>query len=777
MIGRVDALDMRPGGRRTGRRAGSTSRRSSTSPTVPDGAPRRQVIAQDHGLDERARSASSIARARRRSTAACRSSWRVPIRNVNRTVGTMLGYEVTRRYGGAGLPDDTIRIHFTRLGRPELRRVRAARASRSTLEGDANDYVGKGLSGGKLVVYPPTAVDVRPEENIIIGNVALYGATSGEAYVRGVAGERFAVRNSGALAVVEGVGDHGCEYMTGGRVVVLGATGPQLRRRHERRHRLRARRATGSSRRALQPRHGRSRAARRRTTIDVRAGRSSSGTSTLTGSELGARVLRRLARRSAPQFVKVMPRDYKRVLDGRGARRAPRAARIAVRRDWWGWPMGKPTGFIEIARAKQPARPSPSGSATGTRCTCRIPTEQLRAQGARCMDCGIPFCHQGCPLGNLIPDWNDLVYRDRWQSGDRAAARDQQLPGVHRPAVPGAVRRLVRARHQRRPGHDQGDRARDHRARVRRRLDRARAAGRRRTGKRVAVVGSGPAGLAAAEQLNRAGHQVTVFERADRIGGLLRYGIPEFKLEKRVLDRRLALMAAEGVVFRTSVQRRRRTCRSRALRRDFDAIVLAGGAGQPRDLPIPGRELGGHPLRDGVPDAAEPALRGRRHRRRRASSPRPGKHVVIIGGGDTGADCLGHRAPPGRARRCTSSSCCRGRPTRARRQPVAAVAARSSASRRRTKKAASASTRSRPSGSSATTRAASARSRASASSSPSTRAAGCSSTPVPGSEFELQADLVLLAMGFLGAGAGRHADGARRADDRARQRRGATPTG
>ena len=150
------------------------------------------------------------------------------------------------------------------------------------------------------------------------------------------------------------------------------------------------------------------------------------------------------------------------------------------------------------------------------------------------MDCGIPFCHQGCPLGNLIPDWNDLVYRDRWQRGDRAAARDQQLPGVHRPPLPGAVRGLVRARHQRRPGHDQAHRAGDRRARVRRGLDRAAAAGARGPASASRSSAPGPAGLAAAEQLNRAGHTVTVFERADRIGGLLRYGIPEFKMEKRL---------------------------------------------------------------------------------------------------------------------------------------------------------------------------------------------------------------------------------------------------
>src|SRR5437773_2500109 len=151
-------------------------------------------------------------------------SLRRPIRNGHRTVGTMLGYEVTRRHGAEGLPDDTIRLHFTGSAGQSFGAF-VPRGMTLTLEGDSNDYLAKGLSGGKVIVYPPRAATFRAEENIIVGNVVLYGATSGEAYIRGVAGERFAVRNSGAIAVVEGVGDHGCEYMTGGRVLVIGRTG------------------------------------------------------------------------------------------------------------------------------------------------------------------------------------------------------------------------------------------------------------------------------------------------------------------------------------------------------------------------------------------------------------------------------------------------------------------------------------------------------------------------------------------------------------------------
>ena len=192
-------------------------------PDVPPGAPRRSVTAQNHGLDE-ALDNELIAQCRSALEQRVPVSLKLPIRNVHRTVGTMLGYEVTRRYGGEGLPDDTIKIAFTGSAGQSFGAF-VPRGITLELEGDSNDYVGKGLSGGRIIVYPPRLATFVPEANIIIGNVALYGATSGEAYIRGVAGERFAVRNSGAIAVVEGVGDHGCEYMTGGRVVVLGTTG------------------------------------------------------------------------------------------------------------------------------------------------------------------------------------------------------------------------------------------------------------------------------------------------------------------------------------------------------------------------------------------------------------------------------------------------------------------------------------------------------------------------------------------------------------------------
>ena len=300
--------------------------------------------------------------------------------------------------------------------------------------------------------------------------------------------------------------------------------------------------------------------------------------------------------------------------------------------------MGKPTGFIEIARKKQPTRPISERTHDWHEVYLPYTNETLQQQGARCMDCGIPFCHQGCPLGNLIPDWNDLVYRDRWRVAfDRLLATNNfpEFTGRLCPApCEGACVLGINSDPVTIKGIENAI------------IERAYTEGwigarppAQRTGKRVAVVGSGPAGLGAADQLNHAGHLVTVFEKSDRIGGLLRYGIPEFKLEKKVLDRRLAIMKSEGVVFRTNANIGGGVP-ARSLLRDFDAIVLAGGAGQPRDLPIPGREL------RGIHFAMEYLTQQNRICEGETVDPgelitAAGKHVIIIGGGDTGADCLG----------------------------------------------------------------------------------------------------------------------------------------
>ena len=307
--------------------------------------------------------------------------------------------------------------------------------------------------------------------------------------------------------------------------------------------------------------------------------------------------------------------------------------------------MGKTTGFLEYCRELAPRRPVTQRINDWFEIYLDLPEETLKKQGARCMDCGVPFCQTGCPVNNLIPDWNDLVYRGRWKEAVRQLHATNNFPeftgricpapceascvlGINQPAVTikqnekniverGFLEGWIRPES---PKH--------------------------RSGKKVAIVGSGPAGLAAAQQLCRAGHAVVVYEKADRIGGLLRYGIPQFKLEKHVIDRRLEQMSSEGVRFVPNAEVGKNVS-VEDLRRDFDAIVLAGGAEQPRDLKVPGRELKGiHFAMEYLPQ---------QNRRCLGDTLEPefdilatGKRVVIIGGGDTGADCLGtcHRQKP-----------------------------------------------------------------------------------------------------------------------------------
>jgi glutamate synthase (NADPH/NADH) small chain len=300
--------------------------------------------------------------------------------------------------------------------------------------------------------------------------------------------------------------------------------------------------------------------------------------------------------------------------------------------------MGKITGFLEIHRKKQPARPVEERLRDWREVYLPYPESELRSQGARCMDCGIPFCHQGCPLGNLIPDWNDLVYRDRWQTAIDRLHATNNFPEFTGRLCPAPCEGSCVLGINDDPVTIKGIEL----AIVERAFDEGWVTARPpavRTGRTVAIVGSGPAGLAAADQLNRAGHSVTVFEKSDRIGGLLRYGIPEFKMEKRFLNRRLAIMEAEGVVFRPNSNVGGNVAVA-DLRRDFDAILLAGGAGAPRDLSVPGRQLKGiHFAMDFL------TLQNRRSEGDAIPNEEfisaHGKRVVIIGGGDTGADCLG----------------------------------------------------------------------------------------------------------------------------------------
>ncbi|MGL6234154.1 MAG: glutamate synthase subunit beta [Segniliparus sp.] len=298
--------------------------------------------------------------------------------------------------------------------------------------------------------------------------------------------------------------------------------------------------------------------------------------------------------------------------------------------------MADPSGFLKHTMAKlPPRRPVPLRLRDWNEVYQDFDEATLRVQASRCMDCGIPFCHQGCPLGNLIPDWNDLTRLGQWREAIERLHATNNFPeftgrlcpapcesacvlGINQDAVTIKQIEVEIIDH----AFEEGWVSPVHPHQL--------------TGKRVAVVGSGPAGLAAAQQLTRAGHMVTVFERDERIGGLLRYGIPDFKMEKRHIDRRLVQMEAEGTIFRTGVNVGVDITVEK-LRKSYNAVVLAVGALEPRDLDVPGRELDGVvQAMDYLPDANR-AL----YEERAPKIDAKGKRVVIIGGGDTGADCLG----------------------------------------------------------------------------------------------------------------------------------------
>ncbi len=298
--------------------------------------------------------------------------------------------------------------------------------------------------------------------------------------------------------------------------------------------------------------------------------------------------------------------------------------------------MGKTTGFMEYEREVAPRRAVAERVNDWFEVYQDFPEDRVRTQGARCMDCGIPFCHTGCPVNNIIPDWNDLVYKDKWREAVRVLHSTNNFPeftgricpapceaacvlGINEPPVAIKLIEKTIIEHAFHAGWIRPEPAPI------------------KTGKRVAVIGSGPAGLAAAQQLARAGHGVTVFEKADRIGGLLRYGIPDFKMEKSIIDRRLEQMGAEGVEFRTNAHVGE-NIQIVELRRAYDALLLAGGAEQPRELKVPGRELKGiHFAMDFLPQQNKCGAGEHVPDQILAT----GKNVVIIGGGDTGADCLG----------------------------------------------------------------------------------------------------------------------------------------
>eukprot|EP00898_Chlorokybus_atmophyticus_P003594 jgi/Chlat1/4235/Chrsp27S04246 len=593
----------------------------------------------------------------------------LPIVNVNRAVGTMLSHRITQVHGRPGLPPATVHCKFTGHAGQSFGAFLAPGIFLE-LEGDANDYVGKGLSGGKVVVYPDQKATFKAEENIVIGNVALYGATSGEAYIRGIAAERFAVRNSGAQAVVEGVGDHGCEYMTGGVVVILGKTGRNF-----------AAGMSGGVAYVLNEAGSFPNLVDRRLVdLEEMTDEDSVQVKSLiqrhklhTASTLAARVLKNWDE-LAPKFVKVMPRDYKKALQLIKANQSSQSPEEVEEKR-----LQQTDAFKELQRLvanKAPPRPSKQADAVKARGFIKYERESLpyrpaeervkdwgevlahasskeeveeksallKTQAARCMDCGTPFCHQsgsGCPIGNKIPEWNDLVHHGRWREAYDRLMETNNFPeftGRVCPApcegscVLGIIENPVSIKTIECTIIDHA-------------FEQGWVVPRpptMRTGMKVAVVGSGPAGMAAADQLNKAGHTVTVYERADRIGGLMMYGVPNMKTDKiGVVQRRVDIMAAEGISFVTNAHIGQEGHPDiHDLYRDNDAVVLAVGATKPRDLPVPGRELKGvHYAMDFLTANTKSLLDSQLQDGNYISAA--GKKVVVIGGGDTGTDCIG----------------------------------------------------------------------------------------------------------------------------------------
>ena len=602
--------------------------------------------------------------------------------NTDRALGATLSYQISRRYGEAGLPQDTIHANIKGSAGQSFGAFLAPGVTLE-LEGDSNDYVGKGLSGGRLIIYPPRSAVFKAEENVLIGNVCLYGATSGTCYFRGMAAERFAVRNSGATAVVEGVGDHGCEYMTGGRVLVLGGTGRNF--------------AAGMSGGIAYILDMNQDFATKVNTemVEVSGLEDPSEIAFVrgliedhhhyTGSELAARILLDF-NRALPRFVKVLPTDYKRVmaeeaakveaakkaeyplplLPGNAVRQSHEESKKhehekeakAKKKDMLdieesigdhkaekkrsALVLDKTKGFMKYQRRSEKYRKPETRTRDWKELSTRLNEDELKYQAARCMDCGVPFCQSdtGCPISNIIPKWNELVFQNQWKDALNRLLMTNNFPeftgricpapcegacvlGINEDPV--GIKSIECAIIDR--GFDMGWMIP--------------TPPENRTGKTVAVIGSGPAGLAAADQLNKAGHMVTVYERSDRIGGLLMYGIPNMKLDKTIVQRRVNFMASEGVRFVTSTSvGPDGEITLESLRSENDAVVIATGATVARDLKIPNRELEGiHFAMQFLHRNTKSLLDSELADGEYISAK--GKDVIVIGGGDTGNDCIG----------------------------------------------------------------------------------------------------------------------------------------
>ena len=401
--------------------------------------------------------------------------------------------------------------------------------------------------------------------------------------------------------------------------------------------------------------------------------------------------------------------------------------------------MGKVTGFLEFERLKEASEAPEARTKHYHEFVQHLSDEEAAVQGARCMDCGTPFCTSGCPINNIIPDWNDLVYKQKWQAALDTLHSTNNFPEFTGRVCPAPCEAACTLNINNDPV---GIKSIEHAI-----IDKGWEMGwvqpmppARKTGKKVAVVGSGPAGLACAQQLARAGHEVVLYEKNDRIGGLLRYGIPDFKMEKHLIDRRVDQMRAEGVEFRVNQEVGSNALPAKKLLGEFDAVVVAGGAERPRDLPVPGRELNGvHFAMEFLPQQNK-VVAGDKIKGQITAT---GKHVVVIGGGDTGSDCVGTSNRQG-ALSVTQFELLPQPPAQENKflvWPDWPIKLRSSSSHEEgCERDWSVATKRFEGANGKLKKLVAAR----------VEWKDGKMTEVPGSEFELQADLVLLAMGFLG---------------------------
>ncbi|SCU85662.1 LADA_0D08856g1_1 [Lachancea dasiensis] len=615
--------------------------------------------------------------------------------NTDRAFGATLSYRISKKFGEEGLPQDTVVVNIEGSAGQTFGAFLASGVT-FILDGDANDYVGKGLSGGRLVIRPPPGSKFKSDENVIVGNTCFYGATSGTAFISGVAGERFCVRNSGATIVVERIkGNNAFEYMTGGRAVVLSQM-----------ESLNAfSGATGGIAYCLT------------SDYDDFVGKINLDSIELenlvdpveiafvkniiqehfnyTKSELAARILGNF-NYYLKNFVKVIPTDYKKVLEKAAAEEsklkksstanflkkfssatdltsdATNGEVDGIRNSRKGATktvshkatitepkvqdledsiqdsrqmeknvekIEKTRGFMLYKVRHEKYRGTSSRTKDWKELSSCISKKDAKYQTARCMDCGVPFCtaDTGCPISNVIPKFNELVFKNQWK-----LALDKLLETNNFPEFTGRVC----------PAPCQGsctlgiiDDPVGIKSIERLIIDNGFKEGwikpqvpEFKTGRSVAIIGSGPAGLACADQLNRAGHSVTVYERADRCGGLLMYGIPNMKLDKSIVQRRIDLLAAEGIQFVNNVEIGK-DISAEELRNQNDALVYAMGSTIPRDLRIPGRELKNIDFAMSLLTSNTKSLLSKDLETVRKTIE--GKKVIVIGGGDTGNDCLG----------------------------------------------------------------------------------------------------------------------------------------